>query len=424
MYQKIIFLIVFSLFLLSAGRQVQAQQYTNDTLWQASVGGTITDIFFSPDDKYLVVVGYNSDLCPSFFDAKTGELLLQINEAKNSFFGDFSLDGKLFICAKNDGKEFLVYDLEKKEVIKRIPMIGYMWLTGVFTKNGSEVWVSQYDPGTNPDKYYLKIVVFDTETWEAKHEIERAWSHSLKSSPDGRYVGYRGNEAIIVRNTETYEIHKIFRMPERINDFAFSADGTMIAGTCEGSNSLMIWDLESGVMINEIYDEKIRNQRKVSFSSDSRYIITGVGLNPWGNYETAVYDVKNLNKVHIYPDKASYGLSISKDNKYVAICFSGIVVYHAQWGETSVSDIPEEENIIYPNPATGIVNIMLDIKKAETIDVNIYDTSGNIITNIFNGIAEPGTILTWNSSENPSGTYYCKVESRSFNKSYKIIVSK
>jgi hypothetical protein len=67
---------------------------------------------------------------------------------------------------------------------------------------------------------------------------------------------------------------------------------------------------------------------------------------------------------------------------------------------------------------------LLDIKKAETIDVNIYDTSGDIITNIFNGIAEPGTILTWDSSRHPSGTYYCKVESRSFNRTYKIIVSK
>jgi hypothetical protein len=138
-----------------------------------------------------------------------------------------------------------------------------------------------------------------------------------------------------------------------------------------------------------------------------------------------VYDLSDSAITNIYTHSCSRGVTLTSDETVLSTAhYDGIVTYKTKWGETSVSEIPENENIIYPNPATGIVNILLDIKKAETIDVNIYDTSGDIITNIYNGIAEPGTILTWDSSRHPSGTYYCKVESRSFNRTYKIIVSK
>jgi len=413
----------FILLLLLTATIAKAQLYTNDTLWQASVGGTITDIFFSPDDEYLVVVGYNSDLCPSFFDAKTGELLFRINEAWYSFFGSFSTDGEYFLCEDNKNWELLLYNLKERVVEKRIKPEYGIWISGTFINDSKTAWISMdYSTSTNDDT--AKMLIFDTKTWEIIHQITGVYSELIKSSPDGRYVGYRSDDDIVVMNTETYKFHKAFEMPERINDFAFSPDGTMIAGTCEGSNSLMIWDLESSNLINEIDDDKVRMQSNITFSNDSRYIISGVSTYPFGTYETDVFKISNLEKIHIYPYISDTGISLTKDSNYLAIAGNHIVVYHAKWGETSVSDIPEEENIIYPNPATGIVNILLDIKKAENVEVNIYDTSGDIITNIFNGLAEPGTILTWDSSKHPSGTYYCKVESRSFNRSYKISVVK
>jgi WD40 repeat protein len=422
MYQKTMFLFILSLFLLSAGTQVQSQEYTNDTLWQASVGGTITDIFFSPDDKYLVVVGYNSDLCPSFFDTKTGELLFRINEAWYSFFGSFSTDGEYFLCEDNKNWELLVYNLKERVVEKRIKPEYGTWISGTFINDSKTAWISMdYSTSTNDDT--AKMLIFDTKTWEIIHQITGVYSELIKSSPDGMYVGYRSDDDIVVMNTETYKFHKAFEMPERINDFAFSPDGTMIAGTCQSTNLLRIWDLQTGKVIKEYIDDIAWELGGLCFSRDSRNIVVAYGYFVQGEGikgGSRVLDIEKLKIVHEYPNGGT--CEISNDNKFIA--FSKPIVYHAKWGETSVSEFPEEENIIYPNPATGIVNILIDIKKAETIDVNIYDTSGNIITNIFNGIAEPGTILTWDSSRHPSGTYYCKVESRSFNRTYKIIVSK
>jgi WD40 repeat protein len=370
-------------------------------------------------------------LYPRFYDSKSGELLFQIKEIRNSNFGDLNANGSIFIGGNSQlgsKTELIVYNLINKDVIKRVPGVDASWAAGAFAGNNT-AWVSKFNTSIPDDYDKGRIVIFDIETWEQRHEIERVITTLIKSSPDGRYVGYRDGAAIVVRNTETYEIHKTFGMDERINDFAFSPDGTMIAGTCKGSNSLMIWDLETGEKVNEIYDTNVWGFASLVYSPNSKYIIAdaygdkipGMGV----GHESRVFQNNDLKKVHVYPGGAADGIDISDNSEYIAMAdYTGIVVYYSKWGETSVSDIPEEENIIYPNPATGILNIMLDIKKSETIDVNIYDTSGNIITNIFNGIAEPGTILTWNSSENPSGTYYCKVDSRSFNRTYKIIVSK
>jgi WD40 repeat protein len=410
----------FVLLLLLTATIAKAQEYTNDTLWQASVGGTITDIFFSPDDEYLVVVGYNSDLCPSFFDAKTGELLFRIKESVNSYFGDISSDSKYFISNVDIGNEFIIYDIEKREPFKIIPKIKDRWRVGRFIRNSNRAWITTFESSERND---YKTYIFDTNTWEIIHEMETGHIDLLKSSPDGRYVGYRGSEAIIVRNTETYEIHKIFRMPERINDFAFSPDGTMIAGT--SNEELIVWNFNSKDILLKLKEDEVYLYSSICFSKDNRFMvyvwrkfIQGQGLIGGSN----AFSLENNKTVHSYPDGGGGGIDITNDNKYIA--FANPIVYHAKWGETSVSEIPENENIIYPNPATGIVNILLDIKKAETIDVNIYDISGNIITNIFNGIAEPGTILTWDSSRHPSGTYYCKVESQTYNRSYRVIVCK
>jgi WD40 repeat protein len=46
-------------------------------------------------------------------------------------------------------------------------------------------------------------------------------------------------------------------MPERINDFAFSPDGTMIAGTCRNTGIVRIWNIQTGNIIKNITIQKL-----------------------------------------------------------------------------------------------------------------------------------------------------------------------
>jgi hypothetical protein len=412
----------FILLLLLTATMAKAQEYTNDTLWQASVGTKITDIMFSPNDQYLVVVGNNLEPTsyPIFFDAITGERLFEIKEADNSYFGSFNDDGSVFFCQGNNFKDLIVYDVINKKVTKRIPSEGYLWATGVYIKNKKQFWASYYtsiEPNQND-----KLIMYNTETWEKINEIKGYSPDLIKSSPDGRYVGYRSDDDIVVMNTETYKFHKAFEMPERINDFAFSPDGTMIAGT--SNEELIVWNFNSKDILLTLNEEGVFAYSSVCFSQDSKFLIeVEVKFNSEGFLDgvSDVISLENNKTVHTYPDGGGGGIDITNDNKYIA--FANPIVYHAKWGETSVKGTPEEE-VIYPNPTNGIVNIVIHDINNKNVIINIYDNNGIFIESIFNGYIKSRQNIQWNSSSYPSGTYYCKVESRSFNRSYKISVAK
>jgi WD40 repeat protein len=60
-------------------------------------------------------------------------------------------------------------------------------------------------------------------------------------------------------------------MPERINDFAFSPDGTMIAGTC--NEELIVWNFNSKDILLKLKEDEVYLYSSICFSKDNRFIV-------------------------------------------------------------------------------------------------------------------------------------------------------
>lgn len=427
MLKKMFFLLI-AITLLHTGAS-KAKEFANDTLWNKFVKGTISDIMFSPDDQYLVVIGYGTNdynpKYPRFFDAYTGELLFEIKEAKNSYFGSFSQDGKMFFCQDRDSLGLVVYDMDNKIVKKRIPKGYGSWGTGIFVNDNKTAWASM-SYSKFPFMDTGEINVFDTETWEVIHVIEGFPTNLIKSSPSGHYVAFRSKSgnSIYLWNTTTFKHVRSFNMPERIEDFAFSPDGKLIAGTVEYTNRIYVWDVGTGNRIYEISYEDADSYGGILFSIDSKYLVVAFKYNDIFEGGTRVINLNNISIVHEYPIPIK-NMSISNDSKYLAMGKMGnVVVYHAKWGETGIEDLPENEDVIFPNPTDGIVQILFDMPNEMKVKISIYDSFGKEIEQLHNGIGTKGMVLLWDSTQFPSGVYYCRIESKSYQKAYKIIVKK
>ncbi len=71
---------------------------------------------------------------------------------------------------------------------------------------------------------------------------------------------------------------------------------------------------------------------------------------------------------------------------------------------------------VFPNPATSDVSITFDLQSASNIQVNIYDITGKLIRQLFNGNENPGEkTLSWdgnldNGMQAKAGIYLIKIE--------------
>lgn len=77
---------------------------------------------------------------------------------------------------------------------------------------------------------------------------------------------------------------------------------------------------------------------------------------------------------------------------------------------------------IYPNPIGQAANITLQLAKAGTVSIEVYDLMGNKIDLVFQGNTNAGFAnYVWNSSNYPSGIYFIKVDTGSQVVNYKVV---
>lgn len=82
----------------------------------------------------------------------------------------------------------------------------------------------------------------------------------------------------------------------------------------------------------------------------------------------------------------------------------------------SVNELSKEMTfVLYPNPASGLLNISLADFQEGTVEIAITDISGRLIDTIFSGHSDANMKITWEYHEKniPAGTYFCVIQSKS-----------
>jgi hypothetical protein len=81
--------------------------------------------------------------------------------------------------------------------------------------------------------------------------------------------------------------------------------------------------------------------------------------------------------------------------------------------------------ILYPNPAQNEATLVLSLLKSSVVNVAVYDVTGKIVSNVFNGNLKEGeTNLFINTTDFSNGMYYAKISTDSDVETIKLSISK
>ena len=83
------------------------------------------------------------------------------------------------------------------------------------------------------------------------------------------------------------------------------------------------------------------------------------------------------------------------------------------------------EEIIYPNPTTGMVNIEVNLPVQSVLNASIMDLNGKKLGEIYNQITRDGkNTIQLNLQNYPNGTYFIALNAINYKKQFKIIINR
>ncbi|UCE08151.1 MAG: T9SS type A sorting domain-containing protein, partial [bacterium] len=79
----------------------------------------------------------------------------------------------------------------------------------------------------------------------------------------------------------------------------------------------------------------------------------------------------------------------------------------------------------YPNPFNSQTSISFELKKQAEISITIFNLKGQMVTEIFDGIKEPGYYdMIWDAGNVRTGMYIIKMEGGDFIRTKKCLILK
>jgi hypothetical protein len=80
---------------------------------------------------------------------------------------------------------------------------------------------------------------------------------------------------------------------------------------------------------------------------------------------------------------------------------------------------------VSPNPAMGFTEIAYEMKRADEVSIKLYDASGRLVRNLFDGQAGQGTqSFVWNAGDLDAGVYFVSMRTEGFEATRPLIVAR
>jgi WD40 repeat protein len=422
MYQKIMFLFVLSLFLLSAGTQVHSQ---TEVLWSKKfhdLGG----VKFSADGNVVLVAQKDKIF---LLDTYSGEPVMYNNLSMDSLNSgcynlSISKDGSVLM---GSGIIFCrLWDFNTGELIKTI---NYDWhvLEAIMTSDAKHIITVHSGYSKN------SIKLWDVETGKSiKSGYLKGKGRNLAISDDGRFftateVDGEWYENLTLWDLQTFTMIKRFpasALYVAINDIAFSPDGKYLAATDE-NGYIKVWDTETRELVfNKKHEESEKSQvyeTCLKFTHDNKYLVTSGGY--VSNVTTKKWQIPGfeLYCINEDPNGFAYDLDIHKSNSLATGNRGNIIVFSLCDEELIVNE-NLSDTLQYPNPVKDIITIELEQELSPQIKIELFDNSGKLVKNFsFDEIMINNTSITLDMAFLSSGSYFVNISSDGFSKTYSFI---
>jgi len=408
--------------------QGNAQNYFQDTVWMRMTdqGVGMFQVKFSNNDSIIWAMGLEDGL---FFYSNNGNQIRKIQGNNEVFFLEndtkflrlnqqrtkFEIFGiqNFFVIdtLENDGtiineypkcdvsidehyliapipKGFRIWDLYTRKILKtkiipdepNLKSAGFANLRLICNSNKiiGQLGKTYYNPN-NPDKPITvgNFVIYDFFTMDSIDYFKN--SQYFRLSKTCKYIVYGTgdpNYGVEVYDFNTKEL--LWKIPVNgpsLTGIEFSPDDKYLVTTC---GDMKIWDMETG---NINYNYKDGSYRNLDISNDGKKIITSVG-------------------------------------EY-------LILYPAKWQGTPVKTEEINPIIIYPNPTNGFITLNFNQQLPEITNINLNNTNGILIRNLYNNFLEPGQqALNFDVNDLANGSYFVNVSSSHENIVFKIIIAK
>jgi WD40 repeat protein len=423
MYQKIMFLFVLSLFLLSAGRQVHSQ---TDVLWSKyfyeangvkfSADGNV--VLVAQKDKIFLLDTYSGE--PTMYEKIPYNMgLRKINRIEISNDGRFILG--------SSGSNTKLWYFESGELYKYIKDRDGTSSVALLPDSRHMVTADQTDNKNN-------VFIWDIEdSVKIKSGDLQGRALDIAVSGDGRYISFRqilgSSECVSLWSVD--EFQQIERLGcigdyKNINDMAFSPDGRYLAATYS-NGYIKIWDTDTfGIIVDMLHtnqSDKNLWTGRIRFSNNSQFLISGGGY--FDNTTTKVWKFPEMELMNIYEDPygATSVLDFTPDERIMVVGTIKGKIYVVNFNfETSVISKVKKDTITYPNPVKDILILPISHPITSDLSLKLFNSSGEFIK-LFSieDFNIDSTTIKLNISYLIPSAYFINITSNGFSMTYSFI---
>ncbi len=242
----------------------------------------------------------------------------------------------------------------------------------------------------------------DLKYVDAIIDSQLAWGRALQITPDAKslFLGtiWEGNRLKRWDTEDGYEYGagEIFLPADEpfAGDFCgldWAPDGKLVISDCAAAGS-KLWFVNISDYSYEVFNDNdneeatIQGPRGVAFSPDGKkmYVVD-----------------RTAEKIKMYTTEPS-----AVDNN-----------------EAVVTGYSLKQN--YPNPFNPTTNICFNLAESGKVSIKIFNVIGQEVAELVNKTLEVGSHeITFNASNLPSGTYFCRMKSGNFNQTTKMLLLK
>jgi len=280
------------------------------------------------------------------YDPKTFTLLQTLKDTaswyageKEIFYVDISPDDKYIALASNNNF-YTVWDWQSGKVVKReefplvMPSQTYDQVhidMARFTPDGKFLDISGYYNYTVYGKQKVDYIgrVFNVGSWDSV-SIYPSVSSFFRYSRSGKTYGYyAGGKIKIWETANNTLIREIPTINTYNTDVAISSDDKYVIITFPDLAMRYIYQIDSGVLISKCFSG---SQEHLDVTMNNKYILSSL-----------------------------------VDDIYLSI---------APWADTYITKNEETMDILYPNPASGSLNISLMLANPLELTASVYSDNG------------------------------------------------